>query len=284
MADGLKRGEFFGLMGAAGAAAAIEATPASAAPTLAPAPAPAPLPEAATPAIVAAKAGAKQLNTELLAFAFLTPPEQAFVEAAVERFIPSDGHGPGAREANVAFYIDQQLRGDWGSGARQYRQGPWIEGTPEQGYQLNLTPQQLYRIGIAETNAYCTQHYGKTFDKLSGAHQDEVLHGLEKGTTELANVPAKTFFAFFYENALEGFWSDPLYGGNRNMAGWKQIGFPGVAAAYVGIIEKHNVPYRVAPVGIADVEQGVAEDPDRSHDREHLARVTLVHGSKGAPQ
>src|SRR5579875_454651 len=74
-----------------------------------------------------------------------------------------------ARDAGVAFYIDQQLRGAWGTGAGQYRQGPWMEGTPEQGYQLNMTPQELYRVGIARTNNYCKERYGKTFDELSEA-------------------------------------------------------------------------------------------------------------------
>lgn len=275
MSDSLKRGDFFGLMGAAGAVVAMENAPAVAAPVQAP-----PIPNAPVPsAIVVAKTGATQVRTELLAFAFLTPPEQAFVEAAVERLIPSDEHGPGAREADVAFYIDQQLRGAWGTGAGQYRQGPWTAGTPEQGYQLNMTPQQLYRVGIAQTNGYCKQRYGKTFDQLSGAHQEEVLQGLEKGTIELADVPAKTFFAFLFENTLEGFWADPLYGGNRNGVGWKQIGFPGVAAAYVGIIERYNVPYRVTPVSIAQVEQGVAADPDKI-DAEHRERVASVNRRK----
>ena len=275
MSDGLKRGDFFGLMGAVGAAAALESAPAVAAPVPAPPSAEAPV----SSAIVATKAGATQVRTELLAFTFLTPPEQAFVEAAVERLIPSDEHGPGAREADVAFYIDQQLRGAWGTGAGQYRQGPWTEGTPEQGYQLNMTPQQLYRVGIAQANDYCKGRYGKAFDQLSGTHQDEVLRGLEKGTIELGDVPAKTFFSFLFENTLEGFWADPLYGGNRNGVGWKQIGFPGVAAAYVGIIERYNVPYRVTPVSIAQVEQGVAADPDKI-DAEHRERVAAVNRRK----
>jgi hypothetical protein len=35
--------------------------------------------------------------------------EVAFVEAAVERLFPTDAHGPGGKEAGVAYYIDQQL-------------------------------------------------------------------------------------------------------------------------------------------------------------------------------
>ena len=272
MSDSFNRRDFFGAVAAAGAVAVVDATPAVAAPVQASVP-----DAAALPVDVAGKAATKQPRSELLAFTFLTPPEQAFIEAAVERLIPADQHGPGARDAGVAFYIDQQLRGAWGTGAGQYRQGPWIEGTPEQGYQLNMTPQQLYRVGIEQTNDYCKQHYGKTFDQLSGAHQDDVLRGLEKGTIHLADVPAKTFFAFFFENTLEGFWADPLYGGNRNGVGWKQIGFPGVAAAYVSLIERYNKPYRVTPVSIAEVEQGVAADPDSLQDAEHRGRIAVVN-------
>jgi gluconate 2-dehydrogenase gamma chain len=273
MPDSFKRGDFFGLVGAVGAAAALEAAPAPAVGE----PVANQSTEVATSVATATKPVAKQLHTELLAFTFLTPPEQAFIEAAVERLIPTDQHGPGARDAGVAFYIDQQLRGAWGTGAGQYRQGPWAEGTPEQGYQLNMTPQQLYRVGIAQTNDYCKRHYGKTFDTLSGSHQDEILRGLEKGTIDLADVPAATFFAFLFENTLEGFWADPLYGGNRNGVGWKQIGFPGVAAAYVGIIEQYNKPYRVTPVSIAEVEQGVVVDPDSLKDAEHRGRIAVVN-------
>ncbi len=190
-----------------------------------------------------------------------------------------------ARDAGVAFYIDQQLRGAWGTGAGQYRQGPWMEGTPEQGYQLNMTPQELYRVGIARTNNYCKERYGKTFDELSDAQQDEILRSLERGTIELADVSARTFFEFLFQNTLEGFWADPLYGGNRNGVGWRQIGFPGVAASYINIIERYNVPYRVTPVSIAEVEQGITADPDKINlnnrkDTEHRARVITVNARK----
>src|SRR5206468_547049 len=85
---------------------------------------------------------------------FQIPQRQvAFVEAAVARLIPADELGPGAKEAGVACFIDRQLVGAWGTMAKMYRQGPWPEGTPQQGYQSPLTPQQVYRIGIGEVNA-----------------------------------------------------------------------------------------------------------------------------------
>src|SRR5437899_6008653 len=31
---------------------------------------------------------------------------------------------------------------------------------------------------------------------------------------------------------MEGFFADPMYGGNRNMAAWKMVGYPGLPATY----------------------------------------------------
>ena len=184
--------------------------------------------------------------------------------------------GTGAKAAGVAFFIDQQLEAQFGYGAKMYKQGPWGVATPTQGYQLPLVPRDVYRLGIAAANKYCTATYHKTFDQLDGAHQDDVLTALEHSTIAFEDVPAATFFEMLYENTLEGFWADPLYGGNRDKAGWKLVNFPGVAAAYTNLIEKHNVPYRVAPVGISDVEHatGLADD-------DHVTVHTLARAAKG---
>jgi len=73
-----------------------------------------------------AKHGA-QTATLLQAYSYFTQPEATFVEAAVSRLIPADDLGPGAKEAGVAYFIDQQLDGAWGAHARTYRLGPWTE-------------------------------------------------------------------------------------------------------------------------------------------------------------
>ena len=201
-------------------------------------------------------APAPSLQSEPEAYTYLTEPESAFVEAAVERLIPTDALGLGGREAGVAFYIDQQLSGQFGYAAKMYQQGPWVaDAPPEFGYQFPLTPRDVYRLGIAATNAYCSNTYGKTFDRLDGAHQDDVLSLLDQAKLSFEAVPPKTFFEMLYGNTIEGFFADPLYGGNRNKAGWKLVGFPGAAAAYYPFIEKHNVPYNVNPQSIADLQQ-----------------------------
>lgn len=238
MPDKVSRKDFVALVGTAVAAETLPAT------------------TAAEGATAHHPAAARSLQSEPEAYTYLTAPEAAFVEAAVERLIPTDELGPGGREAGVAFYIDQQLSGQFGYAAKMYRQGPWnADAPPEFGYQSPLTPREVYRLGIAATNAYCSKTYGKTFDKLSAAHQDDVLTALDGAKVAFDSVPAKAFFEMLYGNAVEGFFADPLYGGNRGKAGWKLIGFPGAAAAYFPFVEKHNVPYRVNPQSIADLQQ-----------------------------
>ena len=190
------------------------------------------------------------------AFSFLMQPEIRFIDAAVARLIPADELGPGAKEAGVTHFIDQQLASSWGTHGRNYRSGPWLEGTAQQGFQSRLTPKEIYRTAIRETNAYCSRQYGKNFEFLTAAQQDEVLHDLEEGKIELEAVSAKLFFGLLMRNTEEGFFADPMYGGNRDKIGWKLIGFPGIASsAYAEHLEKHDVAYRVEPVSILDVLQ-----------------------------
>src|SRR6266581_2471313 len=114
-----------------------------------------------------AQAGTVKGKSQPQVYGWLTQPEIAFVEAAVARLIPADELGPGAKEAGVSYFIDQQLAGAYGTMARNYRQGPWAEGTPQQGYQSRLTPQEIYRAAISETNAFCVSRFKKPFNELS---------------------------------------------------------------------------------------------------------------------
>ena len=196
------------------------------------------------------------MSDEAHVYGYLTQPEVRFLDAAVARLIPADDLGPGAKEAGVTCFIDRQLTSVWGSHGRNYRAGPWPEGTPYQGFQSRLTPREIYRAAIRDVNRHCLARYQKAFEFLPAAQQDEVLKALEDGGIELESLSAKLFFNLLHRNTLEGFFADPSYGGNRDKAGWKLVGFPGVAAVYTTFIEKHNVPYRVEPVSIEDVALG----------------------------
>jgi gluconate 2-dehydrogenase gamma chain len=185
------------------------------------------------------------------AFAYFTASEIVFIDAAVSRLIPADELGPGAKEAGVTFFIDHQIAGPFGRAETWYMLGPWKEGTPEQGYQLKLTPAQLYRVGIQSIDDYCRRTSNKkTFAELGASDQDKILLGLEKGEIELTDAPAKDFFAMLWQNTNEGFFADPIYGGNRDFAGWKLIGFPGPRYNYVNEIEQYGKPYTLPTVGL----------------------------------
>jgi gluconate 2-dehydrogenase gamma chain len=186
------------------------------------------------------------------AYTFFNPTEAEFIEAAVARLIPKDDLGPGALEADVPYFIDRLLTTEYGSGARFYNQGPFGPTTALQGYQLPLTPPEVYRVGIAATNRYCEQKYGKRFAQLEAARQDEVLTGLQD--VSLEDVPGATFFGQLLADTKDGFFADPAYGGNRDMIGWKLVGFPGVAANYTERIGR-NEPYHVTPVDIRSLQR-----------------------------
>jgi len=186
---------------------------------------------------------------------FFSAAESALVEAAVARLIPADDLGPGALEAGVPVYIDRQLAGPYGRAERWYMQGPWAEGLPTQGYQSRLTPAGIYRGALREIDAAVARASGDaaagaTFARLAPAEQDRWLQQLEDGQTALDAVDAKGFFALLLQNTKEGFWSDPIYGGNRDMVGWKLIGFPGARYDHRPYVAKHGEAYPLPPVGL----------------------------------
>src|SRR3984885_6681133 len=153
---------------------------------------------------------------------FFTTAEWRFVNAAVGRLIPSDGNGPGGVEAGVPAFLDRQMELPYGHGAFAYMQGPFQPDAPASlGYQLPHTPRELYRLGIAAADEASRQSSGRRFAELETAQQDKFLTGLETGTVQLRGVPAKAFFAQLWSNVREGYFADPLYGGNRGMVGWK---------------------------------------------------------------
>ena len=188
-------------------------------------------------------------------YSYLNLQEQAFVEALVDHMVPADALSPKGTDLGINIYIDRALAGGWGKGERLYMQGPWKLGVPSQGYQLPLTPAELYRAGIAAANAFCIKTYGKSFDKITESQREEFLLGLQAGKVTFEDgPPARVFFTTMYQTVMEGMFSDPIYGGNRNKAGWKIIGFPGVIAVHYQNVEKfHDKKYTADPLSIADM-------------------------------
>ena len=180
-------------------------------------------------------------------YVYFTPVEAAFIEAAVGRLIPNDPVGPGAVEANVPFFLDRQLAGPFGRGDHYFLGGPWPKGTPEQGYQSRFSPAQLYRAAIVAIDQYVSANLGAAaFSALAATDQDKLLKALESGDVKLdGGVDSKSFFAMLLQNTKEGYFSDPIYGGNKDMAAWKMIGFPGAHYDYKEWVSRHGerVPY-----------------------------------------
>jgi gluconate 2-dehydrogenase gamma chain len=183
----------------------------------------------------------------------LNETEHAFVVAAVDTLIPADELSPSGSDCGCAVYIDRQLASAWGGGAKMYRAGPFFKGKPEQGYQLPLTPAEFFAAGIAAANEWSRKTYGRDFDRLEPDKRAEALKTMQEGKAEFANISSRAFFGRLLTLTMEGFFGDPIYGGNRNKASWRMLGFPGLPATYSNVIDEYRDKRYVAePQSIAD--------------------------------
>jgi gluconate 2-dehydrogenase gamma chain len=207
-----------------------------------------PAPAAAQAPISAASAGA-----DAEALLTLTATEHAFIAAAVDTLIPADELSPSGSDCGVATFIDRQLAGAYGTGARLYRQGPFPKAKPELGYQLSLNPREFFRAGIEEANGWARKTYGKDFDRLSEQDRESALKAMEDGKAQFSGFSSRMFFDALLQITMEGFFADPIYGGNRDMAGWKVVGYPGLPATYrEDIVKYFGKKYDKPPRSIAD--------------------------------
>jgi len=172
---------------------------------------------------------------------FFTSHQAAVVEDATARIAPGPrddpaetGH-PGAREADVTGYIDLMLGalgvlGEDSPPPMIFAGGPWsnrhtsgadlmarfavLDPVARIAWRKRLTGwQQQYRQGIAALDKLA----GGDFTKKSPAAQDKIL----------ATPSVSAFTSRLFEHTIEGLYAAPEYGGNRGLAGWKDIGFPG---------------------------------------------------------
>lgn len=215
-----------------------------------------------------APATAKEVRSREAAFAprptlrYFTDAEAATVTAMAERVFPADSESPGAHDAGVMHYIDGRLAGGWGNGDRLYMQGPFEEPQDSgHGYQLPLSPRDVYRRALAKIDAHCRANYrGNSFTGLPLDKQDEVLTALQNAQVDLGmargphGFTSAAFFTMFLKNVSEGLFADPIHGANRHFVGWRWVGFPGDPLAYgepyADHIDKWNQPYNVEPRGV----------------------------------
>jgi gluconate 2-dehydrogenase gamma chain len=164
---------------------------------------------------------------------FFSDAEWTFINAAVDRLIPADAQDPGGVEAGVPVFIDPQMNMPYGHGAYFYMQGPFhTDAPPSLGYQLQYSPRDIYRLGIVAADSARKQAKRRVFSDLLHPEQEQFLTSLEKGNVTLQGSPPATFFNQLLTNTREGYFADPMYGGNRGMGAWKMIGFPGARADF----------------------------------------------------
>ncbi|OJH18230.1 dehydrogenase [Bacillus obstructivus] len=190
---------------------------------------------------------AENFNQALMYF---TQEQFNIVNAATERIFPEDDNGPGAKALGVAFFIDHQLAGEWGFNGREYMQPPFYHGEKVQGYQGRLKRREIFDIALQEIQNHSMDKYKKRFVELSGDEQDAVLKDFEEDKVKITTISPSGFFSMLRSATLEGVYSDPLYGGNINMNGWKMRDYPGNQMAYAEIIEQDFK--KIAPQSLRD--------------------------------
>jgi gluconate 2-dehydrogenase gamma chain len=157
--------------------------------------------------------------------AFFNDDDGATIAAFTERLMPGAPGMPGARDAGVLNYIDLALSGAYAD------------------------LREFYRNGLAQLDAYSRKTYNGPFRQLTAAQQDEVITALEAGkATEFTWPPAQAFFNTLRTHTVEGMFADPVYGGNKDFAGWKLVGFPGAHMAFTPEDMQSNKPYSREPI------------------------------------
>jgi gluconate 2-dehydrogenase gamma chain len=183
---------------------------------------------------------------------YFTSEEAATVEALVDRLIPPDPETPGGKDAGCAVFIDRQLAGPYGRSEGLYTSGPFQSGTKAQGPQSPVDPADHYRKALAALDEHCrNSHGGKRFSELADDEKDSIIAGLENGSIDLGDEKG-SFFKQLLKDTQQGFFADPVYGGNKDMAAWKMIGFPGARYDYRDWVERHNERFPLPPIGIRD--------------------------------
>lgn len=160
--------------------------------------------------------------------------------AATERIFPENDSGPGAIELGVPYFIDHQLAGAYGYNTQEYMQGPFPKGTDYQGYQTPLKRHEIFMEGIRGLNRESNKTFDSSFRDIEGDQKDQILMDFEADKVKLKGVKASMFFNLLKGATMAGAYSDPLYGGNINMEGWKMKEYPGHQMSYLDEIDNED--------------------------------------------
>lgn len=161
--------------------------------------------------------------------------------ATTERIFPEDDQGPGAIELGVPYYIDKQLEGSFGSNTHDYMRGPFqIRESNHLEYQTKLNRGELFIIGLRRMQDISQEDYDQKFVDLDGEEQDNIMEQFESGEAKMDGAPSDFFFNVLLQTTLEGVYADPVYGGNKDMMGWKMMEYPGPRMGWSDEIEEEE--------------------------------------------
>lgn len=192
-----------------------------------------------------------------VALMFFSDEEACTVEALAERIIPGDGENAGATEAGVVYYIDRALAG------------------------ISADLQPVYRLGLRALEELCRAEHGRSFRELDAGQQDEVVRRFLG--PEVGESPEGLLFSpedqavrddhsliarlvvVVREHTVEGYFCDPVYGGNRGTVGWKLVGFPGAHWGYTAEQMAPGFDGRSIPIKtLSDLRRELRNLPDNS--------------------
>jgi gluconate 2-dehydrogenase gamma chain len=164
--------------------------------------------------------------------------------AATELIYPEDEHGPGAIKLGAPYFIDKQLVSPWASNSDDYMKGPFKKG------EIPLLKHEIMLQGVRKLNEVAEkEHDGTLFKDLEEEQQIAILSSFEKGEVEMELVSSAAFFGLLRSMTLQGCFADPLYGGNKNMDGWKMKEFPGAQMSYTAYLDEEEF-VKIEPISL----------------------------------
>lgn len=201
------------------------------------------------------------------------------VAAAMARIIPTD-HEPGAHEAGAIDFLDRYLSGIDSVYAKPDGSGfETLTGKRAAAWRQRIDIiRRTYQEGIDELNQRGRAEFGDDFAQIASDQQDHILAAMESPVRSeerereadqavagfsppapaLQQIAAEAdldFFPLLVLHTRQGFFADPIYGGNRDRVGWGVIGFPGpssLAEAQTG--QYASLPWFAEPAAAPDEE------------------------------
>lgn len=180
--------------------------------------------------------------TEALQF-FRRKKDFDAISAAMDVIYPEDENGPGAVTLGAPYFLDKQLAGPWGINADDYRKAPFQPG------EVALNNGEIFIAGARALNDVAKEVHAANFNTLNEEQRIAILQKFEAGEVKMNLVPSQMFFTLLRMATLQGCFCDPLYGGNKNMAGWRMKEFPGAQMSYLAYAEEEEF-IKMEPISV----------------------------------